>query len=92
VRFPWRPAQYARTCAECGYTWRVPRSAVRRRIGAISPVAVAWRGNTVDRAELSREVQAISAQNRPAEVYRNCPKCGADHFTQRAVRGQAPDP
>lgn len=88
VRFPWQPQEYARTCAECGYTWRVPRSAARRRIRSISMFSVAPRGRTVDRAELAREIESISAANQPAGVFRQCPKCGADHFTQNAVRGK----
>jgi hypothetical protein len=32
------------------------------------------------------EKAAIAAGNQPAEVYRHCPECGADQFTQRPVR------
>jgi hypothetical protein len=31
VRFGWRRPDLARTCEKCGYTWRVPRSAAKRR-------------------------------------------------------------
>jgi hypothetical protein len=31
MRFPWQPQEYARTCAQCGTTWQVPRSARQRR-------------------------------------------------------------
>jgi hypothetical protein len=47
--------------------------------------SVAPRGQIVDRAELGREVGAISAEGRVAETFRHCPKCGAEHFTQSAV-------
>jgi hypothetical protein len=42
----------------------------------------------VDRAELAREMTSISAANQPTETFRHCPKCGAGHFTQRALRGK----
>ena len=87
MRFPWQAREYARTCIDCGHTWRVPRLAARRRIGSISMISVATR-STVDRAELEREVESASAANQPATVARICPKCGADHFTQKAVRGK----
>jgi hypothetical protein len=88
MRLPWQHPEYERCCAECGYTWRVPRSAARRRVGSISLVSVA-RPTSVDRAELGREVRAISAANQPAAVFRRCPRCGAADYTQRALRGNA---
>jgi len=33
MRLPWQAREFERTCSECGYTWRVPRSAARRRRG-----------------------------------------------------------
>ena len=89
VRFPWRAREYERTCVKCGYTWRVPRSAARRRRRTISTFSVAS-PRTIDRAELRREVASISAENQQAEAFRECPKCGAVRFTQRSVRGEAP--
>jgi hypothetical protein len=50
-------------------------------------ISVASR-TTIDRAELAREIESISAANQPAAAARECPKCGADHFTQNAVRGK----
>jgi len=86
VRLPWQAKEYTRTCVVCGYTWQVPASTARRRRRMISAFSVAPGGKTIDRAELAREVESISAANQPAEAFRHCPKCGADHFTQRAVR------
>jgi hypothetical protein len=37
----------------------------------------------VDRAELDREITSIGAANQQAAAFRQCPRCGADHFTQR---------
>jgi hypothetical protein len=31
MHFPWPARQYERTCADCGYSWRVPRRFARRR-------------------------------------------------------------
>ena len=42
--------------------------------------SLAPRGQTLDRAELGREVGAISVEGRVAETFRHCPKCGAEHF------------
>ena len=41
----------------------------------------------MDRTEVTTEVRSIMAVNQVAETFRHCPKCGADHFTQRMVRG-----
>jgi uncharacterized paraquat-inducible protein A len=86
MRFPWQPREYERTCAECGCTWRVPRLSARRRLRSISMMSVTS-GTRIDRAELAREVASGEAANQSAEALRHCPDCGADHFTQRAVRG-----
>jgi hypothetical protein len=40
-------------------------------------------GTRVDRAELAREVMSIETANQQAGAFRECPQCGADHFTQR---------
>jgi DNA-directed RNA polymerase subunit M/transcription elongation factor TFIIS len=90
MRFPWQPRVYARACAECGYTWRVPRWAAQRRVRSISMISVASR-TTIDRGELTREIESASAANQSADTFRHCPECGADHFTQRALRSESPD-
>jgi hypothetical protein len=63
----------------------VPRSAARRRVGSIDAFQVAR-----DRGELAREIRSISAQNQAVDTYQHCPECGADQFTDRAVRGDQP--
>ena len=90
MRFVWQRPDVARTCEECRYTWRVPRSAAKRHLRSISMFSVAPNGRTLDRGELAREVTSISAENRTVETYEHCPKCGADRFTQHAVRGDDP--
>lgn len=89
MRFPWQAREYERTCLKCGYTWRVPRSAARRRRRTISMFSVAS-PRTIDRAELGREVASISAENQRTEAFRECPKCGAVRFTQRSLHSEAP--
>jgi hypothetical protein len=44
-------------------------------------------GKSTDSTDLSRQVEAISAQNQQVEAFRHCPKCGAEHFTERTSRG-----
>jgi hypothetical protein len=43
-----------------------------------------------DPAKVDGMVESISARKRLAESFRHCPKCGADHFTQRASPGELP--
>ena len=82
--------EWERTCSECGYTWRVPRSIARRGIRGMSAVTV--RGATADlpfttpvrSAPLKADIEARAEQ---MEGFRVCAKCGADDFTQRPVPG-----
>jgi DNA-directed RNA polymerase subunit M/transcription elongation factor TFIIS len=90
MRLPWQPAEYARTCTQCGYTWQVPRWAARRRVGTINKLRVT-QGRSVNRAELARQVDAIEARNQQADTFRVCPRCGAETFTQQPVRSKAAD-
>jgi DNA-directed RNA polymerase subunit M/transcription elongation factor TFIIS len=90
MRVPWQPREYARTCAECGYIWRVPRWAAQRRVRSISMISVASRA-TIDRGELTRKVQSASGANQSADTFKHCPRCGADHFTQRTLHGELPE-
>ena len=42
--------------------------------------------NSQSRRELARQVTSISAANQTFETYKHCPRCGADRFTEHAVR------
>jgi len=83
-------SEYERTCRECGYTWRVPRSIARRGIRGMSAMTV--RGATADlpfttpvtSTPLKADIEARAEQ---MEGLRVCAKCGADDFTQRPVPG-----
>jgi hypothetical protein len=76
--------EWERTCSECGYTWRVPRSIARRGIRGMSAMTV--RGATAGPAHDASNVGGLSADIEARadqmEGFRVCAKCGADHFTQ----------
>jgi hypothetical protein len=84
--------EWERTCTECGYTWRVPRSIARRGIRGLSGMGMsgigmgtsirASRSNPQGFSELNAEIEARAEQ---MEAFRVCAKCGGDDFTQRPV-------
>jgi hypothetical protein len=90
VRIPWRANEYERTCADSGYAWRVPRSAVHKPSAGFS---LAPRGRPVSLGRLNPvvpdsepEIAASEAISAVAAAYARCPKCLSEHFTQRPVR------
>ena len=86
----WQRPDLARTCDECGYTWRMPPSAAKRQIRSISMFNVAPNARTLKRGDLAREVASISAEIQAFETCQHCPECEADRFTQHAVRDDDP--
>ncbi len=84
MRLPWQAREYERTCDNCGYTWRVPRSAARHRVRSISMISTAS-PRSIDRVELAREVNSIAAENQLTEGFRHCPRCDAEQFEQRRI-------
>ena len=85
--------EWERTCSECGYTWRVPRSIARRGIRGMSCDDRA--GETAGGRRNPRAFGAlhadIEARADLMEGFRVCAKCGADDFTQRPCRrGETP--
>jgi predicted nucleic-acid-binding Zn-ribbon protein len=79
--------EWERTCAECGYTWQVPRSIARRGIRGMSAVTVFGSVTSARRSPSggTRYRGDIAARADLMEGFRTCAKCGADHFTQRPV-------
>ncbi len=85
MHIPWLAQQYERTCADCGYSWRVPRYFARKRVvsiyGATSGGRSAHRSGPAE-----ADLQAGQAAVEQAESLRTCPKCGSEHFSQHPVR------
>ena len=44
------------------------------------------RGMMIDKAELAAEIASSAAIGEAVQAFQRCPKCGADHFTQRPIR------
>ena len=80
--------EWERTCAECGYTWRVPRSIARRGIRGMSAMSVfgASAGPLHDTRNAGGLSANIGARAELMEGFRVCAKCGADDFTQSPLR------
>jgi hypothetical protein len=90
VRLPWQAREYERTCGKCGYTWRVPRSAVHKPISGFSsaprgrPVSLGGVNPVVP--ESDPELAASGEISEVAAAYGHCPKCNSDYWKQRPVR------
>jgi hypothetical protein len=79
--------EYERTCRECGYSWRVPRGAVRQAKKFTGGGMRVSRGLTITgqmgMAGTSTMENNVGARAEVMEAYRICAKCGVDDFTQR---------
>ena len=80
--------EWERTCRECGYTWRVPRSIARRGIRGMSAMSAmgATRGAWASNSSLGGMRSEIAGRAELMEQFRICAKCGVDDFTQRPCR------
>jgi predicted nucleic-acid-binding Zn-ribbon protein len=82
MRLPWQPREYERTCGNCGYAWRVPRSVVKTRpISGFTGPANRSRYSRVGTAD--PRVAGSEAIDEVDEAYRCCPRCGSDRYTQQ---------
>lgn len=85
MHLPWLAQQYERTCADCGYSWRVPRYFARKRVVSIYG-ATCGGIRAHRRGPAEADLQAGRAAVEQAESLRTCPKCGSEHFSQHPVR------
>jgi predicted nucleic-acid-binding Zn-ribbon protein len=67
-----------RVCKDCGYSWIITRSqATVTHAGSGTSVAIATR-------------DAYRADMDIVDALRRCPKCGAEHYSQRSVTKRNP--
>ena len=78
-----------RTCAECAFTWKVPRFYAKPQIHAAltaqSRSPLAGKRGRESAARQSREIAEVSA------AYGHCPRCGKEAFSQRRLWVQSKD-
>lgn len=88
MRLPRLAAEYVRTCADCGSTWRVPRAFARRRFQSLSATILNNNLRTQPTGGLDPRLlpQPTSAAGEQREAFRHCPECGLERFTQRPAR------
>jgi DNA-directed RNA polymerase subunit M/transcription elongation factor TFIIS len=82
-----RRPKVLRTCAECGFEWKVPRYYARPEISA----ALTAKSRSPLAGKRARELAARRSQEM-AEVgteYGHCPRCGKEKFSQRRLRVQS---
>jgi hypothetical protein len=86
MRFPWRAREFERTCLDCGYSWRVPGVAGRRRMRPISGFNAAARGiGSID--DSAPELASSEAISAVAEAYGHCARCSCERYSQRPIKG-----
>jgi hypothetical protein len=85
--------EWVRTCNECGYSWRVPRSIARRGIRGMSAMnfvgrtaSAGYGGPNRSPISTSRIHSDIGARAELMEGFQICAKCGVDDFSQRPAR------
>jgi hypothetical protein len=92
VPIGWPAREYERTCNECGYSWRVPRSVARRGVRGMSAFRVGGAASEVRLGSpggpgFAGLEAGIGARAAEMESFRICARCGVDNFAQRRVRG-----
>ncbi len=83
MHVPGSAHQYERTGEDCGTSWRVPKAIAHPHMQGLpmthGPVAAEAGGVAAANAQLAER----------APAFRRCPKCGSDHYKQRAIRKQS---
>ena len=89
MRMPGQAAEYLRTCADCGSTWRVPRAFARRGFSSLSTAILEnnLRTRTTGGLDPRRLPSPGRAAREQRETFRHCPECGSSHFGQRPAGG-----
>ncbi len=82
---PWSARQYERTCASCGYAWRVPRQFAHKNVVSVWGATSGLRSRTLG-GPSEVDLQAGMAIAEQAASFRACPKCGSVQYSQRPVR------
>jgi hypothetical protein len=88
MRIPGLASEYIRTCADCGYTWRVPRGFTRGRFQSLS--AAILENNLRTRPAPGADPRFLPPARRAADgqrqAFRRCPECGSGAYAQRPAR------
>ena len=74
----WRP-EIARTCKECGYSWKAPRYFTKRHARAAPPIS--GQGGTTARS-VGMSNEALLGEE---ATFNLCAKCGSKKFSQKRI-------
>ena len=92
MRLPWQVRQYERTCADCGYSWRVPRQFARHHFMTGTGYSSGQRGKLYPRdanpeaGSRAEDRQAAKMKAQEAEDLTTCPHCSSENYSQRPAR------
>ena len=89
MHLTWPARQYQRTCADCGHTWRVPRSFARKRLLSMPGVSSGSRLITGPAnpfpGPAAADLEAGLRIGAESDAFRTCPECGSRRYSQRLV-------
>ena len=82
MRVPWRAREYERTCAECGFVWRVPKVLAHPPKRGMPFLGLGGIGAA---RETHAVIEANAEMSEQAAEFRRCPQCASAHYRQRSV-------